>query len=88
MHEYVEPTFIVDVTEEFEKKMEAVKAYKSQFLKPLPKDYIPLGVSNYLFHIESRARFYGSLIDVSFGEPLVARKPIPIKRSVVEICEW
>jgi bacillithiol biosynthesis deacetylase BshB1 len=87
MHEYVEPTFVVDVTQEFEKKMEAVKAYESQFLKPPPPDYIPLGVSNYLFHIESRARFYGSLIDVSFGEPLIAKKPIPIQ-SVVAVCEW
>lgn len=79
LHEYVEPTFIVDISDVFSKKMEAIKAYKSQFSSPLPThEYRPIGISDYLFHIESRSRFYGSLIDVEYGEALCSALPLKI----------
>ena len=34
------PSFIVDITDEFEKKVEAVTAYKSQFFSTVEKDVV------------------------------------------------
>jgi bacillithiol biosynthesis deacetylase BshB1 len=58
-----EPTFIVDISKSFEKKMEVLSCYHSQFGAevPLLKDYIP--------HARAKASYYGSLIDAIYGEP-------------------
>jgi bacillithiol biosynthesis deacetylase BshB1 len=79
-HEYHPPTFIVDISEVFSLKMKAIKSYHSQFYAPVDKkEYTPIGISNYIFHIESRSRFYGSLIDVDYGEALISKYPLKIK---------
>jgi bacillithiol biosynthesis deacetylase BshB1 len=84
LHDYVKPTFVVDITRVFAKKMEAVKAYESQFSLPFPTHpQKPIGISNYLFHVESRSRFYGSLIDVEYGEALLIDFPLKIKDPLV-----
>lgn len=78
-HEYYHPTIIVDITEVFPEKMEAIKAYNSQFYAPISgNECTPIGISNYIFHIESRSRFYGSLINANHGEPLISKYPIKV----------
>lgn len=78
LHDYVEPTFVVDISDVFKKKMEAIKAYKSQFCESTNLSIRPIGVSDYIFHVESRSRFYGSLIDVPYGEALFSEVPLKI----------
>ncbi|MDI6786673.1 MAG: bacillithiol biosynthesis deacetylase BshB1 [bacterium] len=78
-HEYYSPTLIVDISEVFFEKMRAIKAYDSQFCAPISsEECTPIGISNYIFHIESRMRFYGSLINVNYGEPLISKYPLKI----------
>lgn len=78
-HEYCSPTVIVNITEVFPEKMKAIKVYNSQFYAPISgNECAPIGISNYIFHIESRSRFYGSLINVNYGEPLISKHPIRI----------
>jgi bacillithiol biosynthesis deacetylase BshB1 len=57
------PTFIMDITASFNKKIEVLSLYSSQFSSnyPLLKDYIP--------HTTAKALYYGSLINVQYGEP-------------------
>ncbi|NVM01678.1 MAG: bacillithiol biosynthesis deacetylase BshB1 [Candidatus Helarchaeota archaeon] len=76
-HYTFEPTFIVDISDVFEKKIKAIKAYKSQFevnkdteLDDLIKS--PFSVEN----LEAKDRFYGSLIGVRYGEPFLLRNPV------------
>jgi bacillithiol biosynthesis deacetylase BshB1 len=65
-----EPSFIVDITDSFETKMKAVRAYKSQFHDPQnnePETFISR--PDFISYIESRAHFYGFRIRKSYGEP-------------------
>ncbi len=72
-----EPTFIVDVTENFEMKMKAVKAYSSQFHNPKstePETFISR--PEFINYIESRAKFYGFQIGRHYGEPFFSEEKI------------
>ncbi|MCY4170430.1 MAG: bacillithiol biosynthesis deacetylase BshB1 [Bacteroidetes bacterium] len=68
------PSFVVDVTQEWEDRTKALKCYESQIHSPEykreksePETYI----SNYSFFewVEARARTYGQLIGTTYGEP-------------------
>jgi bacillithiol biosynthesis deacetylase BshB1 len=73
----VNPTFVVDITETFEQKMRALKAYRSQFYNPEYKFSDTFISSKEFFEmIELRARFYGSLIGVVYGEAFVVEKAL------------
>ncbi|NWF90313.1 MAG: bacillithiol biosynthesis deacetylase BshB1 [Ignavibacteriaceae bacterium] len=78
MQTYVfNPTFIVDVTESFEQKMEAVKAYYSQFYDPKsrkPETFI--SKPQFINYVVSRAQFYGFQIGKLYGEPFYCEEKI------------
>lgn len=88
LQDYSPPTIVVDITNEFAKKMAAIKAYKSQFAKTASElGVIPVGIGDYLFHIESRSRFYGSLINVKYGEGFIAEGPLAVNNPWVLVQE-
>jgi N-acetylglucosamine malate deacetylase 1 len=63
------PDFIVDTSDCFEAKMEAIKCYKSQFHDPSsnePMTYISAG--GFLDNIEARDSLWGKRIGVRYGE--------------------
>jgi bacillithiol biosynthesis deacetylase BshB1 len=68
----VSPTFVVDITEQFDRWMDALKAHKSQFLNPA-KD------RDYLWSLESMARSYGGIIGVKYGQGYVIGEPLKIE---------
>ncbi len=73
------PPFIVDISETFEQKLAAIRAYKSQFYNPeysAPETYI--SSEEYYEQIEVRARFYGGLIGVRYGEAYLSDGPLPL----------
>ena len=63
------PTFVVDISDSFEKKLEAVRCYASQFSDAKQAgELFPNGES--LFElIRHHAAHYGSLIRTQYGEP-------------------
>ena len=70
---FIEPSFIVDVTDCFEQKMEAIQCYKSQFHDPNsnePMTYI--ASQDFLKNIEFRASLLGKRIGVTYGEGCVS----------------
>jgi bacillithiol biosynthesis deacetylase BshB1 len=72
------PTFVVDITDSFEKKLEAVRCYASQFSDVKQAGEIfPNGES--LFDlIRHHAAHYGSLIRTRYGEPFHTTETIRI----------
>ncbi len=65
-----EPTFIIDISDSFEIKMKAVKAYSSQFYDPKSKEPETfISRPDFFKYLESRANFYGFQIGKSYGEP-------------------
>jgi bacillithiol biosynthesis deacetylase BshB1 len=65
----LKPDFAVDISSLMEKKMEAVKAFNSQFYKPGSKEPATLiSSAEFLKHIYSRAGEYGKIINVQYAE--------------------
>lgn len=76
----LQPSFVVDITDFFDRKMEAIKAYGSQFFDPKsdePMTYI--SSQNYLDQIEARAMTMGHMIGVRYGEGFIAEKPLRVE---------
>ena len=73
------PTFILDISEEFETKMRAIKAYKSQFLKS--EGYISTKntENDFLGYWRARHKNYGYEIGVEYGEPYLSVTPLGVK---------
>ncbi len=71
----VEPRFVVDITEQLERKLEAVAAFRSQFEgKTWAGDIFGGGDRPLLDQIRAHAAHYGSLIRRPYGEPFWSRE--------------
>lgn len=69
--DYVRPSFVVDISEEFEQKMAAIRCYASQFDEALQAGEVyPTGEPLYDV-ITHHAATYGSLIRTRYGEPFL-----------------
>lgn len=76
-----DPTFIVDISKSFETKMEAVRAYGTQFHNPeleldAPETFI--SKPGFVKHLESRAAYFGFKIGKDFGEPFYSEEEIEL----------
>jgi bacillithiol biosynthesis deacetylase BshB1 len=70
----VRPTFVVDITELFETRFQALMAYKSQFSdQEAGKDLFP-AQGEIRARIEAMARFYGLLGGVTYAEPFLQKE--------------
>jgi bacillithiol biosynthesis deacetylase BshB1 len=74
------PSFIVDISEFAERKMEAIRAYASQFFRPESNEPTTrIAEKGFLREIEDRTRYYGSLIGVEAGEPFYVREALNVE---------
>ena len=70
----IRPTFVVDITDQFEARLRSILAYKSQFTdQKAGKDIFPAH-SEIRERVESMARFYGMLAGVKYAEPFVQKE--------------
>jgi N-acetylglucosamine malate deacetylase 1 len=70
----VRPTFVVDITEQFEMRFQALMAYKSQFSdQEAGKDLFP-AQAEIRARIEAMARFYGLMGGVTYAEPFLQKE--------------
>lgn len=75
----VKPSFVVDVSDEVEEKWKVVRAHKSQFYNPESKEpETLLSVPTFLDMIETRMRYWGTLVGVTHAEPFLTTDPIAI----------
>lgn len=69
------PSFIVDISDSFDIKMKAVKAYSTQFHNPESKEPETfISKPDFTRYLESRAAFYGFQIGKSYGEPFFCER--------------
>ncbi len=70
----IRPTFVVDITEQFETRLKSIYAYTSQFTDQ------EAGKADFPAHadirdeVSSMARFYGRLAGVKYAEPFVQKE--------------
>lgn len=87
----IPPQIVVDVTDVFETRMQAVRCYESQFAASQPKDLaLRIAASGFLESIEATLKYYGSLIGVAYGEPYTSEPPLPVTDllGLFEIEPW
>ena len=74
---WIHPSFVVDITDYLEAKLQAIRAYGSQFYNPEskePETYISR--PEFWEHITARAREHGHLVNVRYGEGFVSDTPL------------
>ena len=70
----IRPTFVVDITEQFEARLESIYAYKTQFAdQEAGKDDFPAH-AEIRERVASMARFYGMLAGVKYAEPFLQKE--------------
>ncbi len=76
----LEPDFVVDVSGFIDKKMEAVKAYSSQFYNPNSKEPTsPISSKNFLDSVLYRAQDLGRLVGVEAAEGFNTERYVAVK---------
>ena len=77
---YLKPDFVVDISAVFEKKIEAIKAYKTQFYNSGidgPETYI--STPDFLDSVIYRYKMFGKMIGVKYAEGFISDKTIGIR---------
>ncbi|MEZ0538658.1 bacillithiol biosynthesis deacetylase BshB1 [Fibrella arboris] len=76
---WLTPDFVVDITPYWAKKLDAIKAYKSQFFNPEstePQSYI--SGEPFMKFLESRTRDHGHMINAEFGEGFISKRMLGV----------
>jgi bacillithiol biosynthesis deacetylase BshB1 len=77
LHHFAQPAFVVDTTAVFSLKLDLLRTHRSQFAKTAEEfGVLAHGPGDYLFGLESRDRYFGSLIGAHYGEALIADRPM------------
>lgn len=77
---YIKPDLVVDITPYWESKMEAIRAYKTQFHDPNsqePNTYI--SSPDFMKFLEARAQEWGHSIGVRYGEGFTKTRQIGVR---------
>lgn len=76
----VRPSFIIDISDFLEQKMEAIRAHSSQFFDPNSKEpETRLTDKRFLNELENRSRHFGSMIGCEAGEPFFVREQLNVE---------
>ena len=77
---YIKPDIIIDISEQMEQKIEAIRAFKTQFDSPSkdePQTYI--STPAFLQSVIARAREMGKSIGAEYGEGFTSRKLLGVE---------
>jgi bacillithiol biosynthesis deacetylase BshB1 len=75
----VVPSFVVDVSEFHEQKMDAIRAHASQFYDPDSTEPETMLTGKRFFDdIASRSRYWGTTINAEYGEPFYVREALNV----------
>lgn len=70
---HVQPSFVLDVSANHDKKMETLACYHSQFIQGRPTS------PSFLDEIRDRGRYWGWTIGVRYGEPFRCREEVGLR---------
>ena len=74
----VKPSFIVDISAQFERRMTALLSYASQYGEAIEGGTLFPDEKEIRERLGAVARFYGNLIGVKYGEPFVVKEAMQI----------
>jgi LmbE family N-acetylglucosaminyl deacetylase len=72
----VRPTFVVDISAQYDERKRAILVYSSQFPGnvPVDKGAVHLGLDELENEMNQLARHYGQMIGVRYGEPFLVKE--------------
>ncbi len=79
---YMTPNFVVDISDVIEKKLEAIRAFKTQFFNGSGDDSEPrtyISTPEFLESVINRTKMYGKMIGVKHAEGFISQKMIGLK---------
>ncbi|WHY65490.1 bacillithiol biosynthesis deacetylase BshB1 [Neobacillus sp. SuZ13] len=76
------PDFVIDISQYIDKKLQALREYKSQFQQTEETYNTPL-VNGYIETVEARERMFGKLVGVTFAEGFKTKVPILLNRDLI-----
>ncbi|MFD2036055.1 bacillithiol biosynthesis deacetylase BshB1 [Belliella marina] len=77
---YIQPDFVVDISDFWDIKVASIKAFKSQFYDPESKEPQSfISSENFFQFIEARAREFGHSINAKFGEGFTKERMLGIE---------
>jgi bacillithiol biosynthesis deacetylase BshB1 len=80
LHHPFAPSFVVDVSRVWERKMAAVAAYRSQFGSEGAGAETPISRPEFFPRlVEARGIWFGAMIGAEYGEPFLLRGPVPAR---------
>jgi N-acetylglucosamine malate deacetylase 1 len=74
----VTPSFVVDISRYFEKRMESLLSYRSQYGQSSEGSTLFPDEPEIRDRLSATARFYGNLIGVKYGEPFIVKEAIQV----------
>jgi bacillithiol biosynthesis deacetylase BshB1 len=76
--ESIIPDFVIDITPFWERKMEAILAFKTQFFQPSSNEGVQTFISSpaFLAFLEARARELGQIVGVQYAEGFTKTKQL------------
>jgi bacillithiol biosynthesis deacetylase BshB1 len=74
---FIQPDIVVDISDVFEKKMTAIKAYETQFISA--NDASASGILALLSQIESTNKIFGRAINVAYAEGFTTERYVGTK---------
>jgi bacillithiol biosynthesis deacetylase BshB1 len=78
----VTPSFVVDISAQFERRMASLLAYRSQYGEGAAGSSLFPAESEVRERLASVARYYGNLIGCKYGEPFVVKEAIQVEDVV------
>lgn len=78
----VRPTFVVDITAQFERKLKAILSYSSQFSSRQDTQNLFPSLADLRERVGGLARHFGLMIGARYGEPFVTREVAAVEDIV------
>ena len=64
----LQPAFVLDISQQWEQKLAAIRCYQSQFVRGRP--------DRFLDQLRDEASYWGKTIGAQYGEPFASREPV------------
>jgi bacillithiol biosynthesis deacetylase BshB1 len=79
-HEPIPTSFVVDISDVFERKLKAIRCFATQLHRPGSREpSTNISSPDFLDRIEARCRYFGSLVGADFGEPYHVKRPVRVE---------
>ena len=74
LRQAIQPAFVLDISNGWDRKLESIRCYHSQFIQGRPTE-----PPTFLDRLRDEAAYWGSLIGAQYGEPYTSREPIGLQ---------